>query len=178
MPEVIRQGHTRNMMKRYAVTGAVLGSALALTSLTACGSDTKSKTTSLGDVNLSASQVVLKTAEKSATVDTFGADLTVDGTVKVHGTGQFRIKPSTAFTVNLDKIGLGGTSFAGSSGTRLVFVAQPFYVENAQLVQLLGASRPGMRVPLADIGKKAGLNVGDLVKRPERASPADLAKIM
>jgi len=166
------------MMKRYAVTGAVLGSALALTSLTACGSDTSPKTTSLGDINLSASQVLLKTAEKSAAVDTFGADLTVDGTVKVHGTGQFRIKPNTAFTVNLDKIGLGGTSFAGTGGTHLVFVDQNFYVQNSQLGQLLGASKPWIKVSLADIGQKAGFNVGDIVKQAEQANPADLAKIM
>lgn len=166
------------MMKRYAVTGAVLGSALALTSLTACGSDTKSKTTSLGDINLSASQVVLKTAEKSAAVDTFGADLTVDGTVKVHGTGKFRIKPNTAFTVNLDQIGVGGTSFAGTGGTHLVYVDQNFYVQNSKLGQLLGASKPWMKVSLADIGQKSGVNVGDIVKQAEQANPADLTKIM
>ena len=166
------------MMKRYAVTGAVLGSALALTSLTACGSDTKTKTTSLGDINLSASQVLLKTAEKSAAVDTFGADLTVDGTIKVHGTGQFRIKPNTAFTVNLDKIGLGGTSFAGTGGTHLVFVDQNFYV------QRFPARTAPRREQAVDEGlarrhrAEFGVNVGDIVKQAEQANPADLAKIM
>jgi len=166
------------MMKRYAVTGAVLGTALALTSLTACGSDAKPQTASLGDVNLSANQVLLKSAAKTAAVDTFAADLTVNGKINVHGSGQFQIRPKTAFNVNLDKLDLGGLSVAGTTGTHVVFVDQNVYVQNSQLGQLVGVNKPWIKVSLAEVGQKTGFNVGDILSQAEQANPADLSKIM
>ncbi|WP_157963590.1 LppX_LprAFG lipoprotein [Actinocorallia populi] len=163
------------MMK--IASGAVAGTVLLL-SLTACDdSGTTSSSEPGTTVNLSAAQVLDRSADRTAKVETFTADVTVDGAAAVKATGQFRAKPSPAFSVNVEQLSFGGMS-VGTGGTRVVLLDKTVYVQNAQLSQFLGAGKPWMKITLGEAASAAGFNADELLGQFQQADPGALAKIM
>ncbi len=162
------------MMK--LASGAVAGT-LLLFSLTACESDETASGAPGDTVNLSASQVLDRSASRAAGVETFTADLTVEGSGSVKGSGQFRLKPSPAFSVTLDQLSFGGVA-VGTGGTRVVLLDQTVYVQNAQLSQFLGTGKPWMKITLGQAANAAGFNADDLLKQFQQADPGALTKIV
>lgn len=162
------------MMK--IASGAAAGTLLLL-SLTACGGETTTSSGPDNTVNLSASQVLDRTATRSAEAETFTADLTVDGSGSVRGTGSFRMKPSPAFSVNLEQLSFGGMT-VGTGGTRVVLLDETVYVQNPQLSQFLNVGKPWMKITLGQAADAAGFNPQDLLKQVDQADPAKLTKIL
>jgi len=162
-------------MKKIAV-GAVAGTVLLL-SLTACDGESTTSGAPGDTANLSASQVLDRSASRSAEVETFKADLTVDGSGSVKGSGAFRMKPSPAFSVNLEQLSFGGVT-VGASGTRVVLLDGTVYVQNPQLSQFLGSGKPWMRITLGDAANAVGFNPNDLLKQVDQADPAKLSGVL
>ncbi|MEO3785842.1 LppX_LprAFG lipoprotein [Actinocorallia sp. B10E7] len=163
------------MMK--IASGAVAGTVLLL-SLTACeGETTASGNGPDNTVNLSASQVLDRTATRSAEVETFTADLTVDGSGSVRGSGAFRMKPSPAFSVNLEQLSFGGVT-VGTGGTRVVLLDETVYVQNSQLSQFLNSGKPWMKITLGEAANAVGFNPNDLLKQVDQADPGKLSRIL
>jgi len=162
-------------MKKIA-TGAVAGTVLLL-SLTACDGETTASSAPGDVVNLSASQVLDRSATRSAEVESFNADLTVDGSGSVKGTGSFRMKPSPAFSVNLEQLSFGGMT-VGTGGTRVVPLDETVYVQNAQLSQFLGSGKPWMKITLGQAASAVGFDPQDLLKQVDQADPGKLTRII
>jgi hypothetical protein len=164
------------MSRRFAA-GAAAGTALVLT-LSGC-MDSGGASNNSG-IKLSAAQAVAKSSQKTSRTDSFKADLTVsgksaDGATQIHATGQFRIKPSLAFTAKLDQASHGGQSLPGG-GAQAVFVDNVFYVKNQQLSQLVNG-KPWLKVDVTKAAQQTGFNLDQVLNQVEKVNPAEQTKM-
>ncbi|HEV7936373.1 MAG TPA: LppX_LprAFG lipoprotein [Actinomadura sp.] len=165
-------------MSRRIAAGTAAGTALVL-SLSGCMGDSGGADTG-GGIKLTAAESVAKSSQQTGRTDSFKADLTVDGTsggsaTKAHITGRFRIRPTLAFTADLDQASHGGRSLPGG-GAQAVFADNVLYVRAQQLSQLTGG-KPWMRLDPKKAGEGAGLNVNDLVGQVQKVNPAEQTKM-
>ncbi|MCW2903954.1 MAG: hypothetical protein JWO67_6219 [Streptosporangiaceae bacterium] len=164
------------MSRRFAA-GAAAGTALVL-SLSGCMGD--SGGTNTNGIKLTAAQVVAKSSEQTGKTDSFKADLTVAGTsggsaMNAHVNGQFRIRPSLAFTAKLDQASHGGQSLPGGAA-QAIFTDNVLYVRAQQLSQFTGG-KPWMKIDTSQAGQQSGLNVKNLVGQVEKVNPAEQTKM-
>lgn len=164
-------------MSRRIVAGTAAGAALVL-SLSGCMGETGGANAG-GGMKLTAAEGVAKSSQQTSKTDTFTADLTVDGAsggsaTKAHITGRFRIRPTLAFTADLDRASHGGWSLPG--GAQGVFTDNVLYVRAQQLSQLTGG-KPWTRFDPQKAADGAGLNVNDLVNQVQKVNPAEQTKM-
>jgi hypothetical protein len=168
------------MSRRFAA-GTAVGAALVL-SLTGClGESGGGSAGSDGGVQLSAAQVLEKASQKTSNVDTYKADITMDvstpqGAMNMHSTAQFRLKPTAAFTMNVDKMTLGGQSMP-FGGMQMIYLDKVIYMKNAQLSQATGG-KPWLKMDLTNPARQAGLDLDTLLNQSQQTNPAEQTKML
>jgi hypothetical protein len=166
---------------RKAVAGAAVGSTLVL-ALAACGSTGKSADSGPGGVKLTASEVLLKTSQKSASVNSFSADVTLgaNGQGKsgsTHFTAQVREKPDVALTGTVDKANFAGVSL--TSSVPVVLLDNVIYVkvpsQLSQFAQFVG-NKPWVKIDLAKAGNSSGDATSAIQDGAQLIDPGNLTK--
>lgn len=162
------------MSRRFAA-GAAVGLAFALC-LTGCRGEPQ-EPADRGGVKLTAAQALAETSRKTGQADSFSADLTVNGSSRegagrIHTTGRFRIRPSLAFTINIDQISLAGRPLPGAGGQG-IFVDNVFYVKAPQMLN--GGS--WLKVDLDKVQRGDGPNLDAVLGQVQKVNPAEQAKM-
>jgi hypothetical protein len=165
-------------MSRRFVVGTAAGATLIL-SLTGCAGASGGDSAG-GGIQLTAAQVLQKASQKTSQVDTFRADLTVDagtsqGAMNMHATAQFRLKPSVAFSMNIDKARFGGQSLP-TGAIQMVYLNKIIYMKMPQLAQVSGG-KPWLKIDLAQVSKGSGLDIDSLLDQSQQANPAEQTKM-
>lgn len=170
------------MIRRFAA-GTALATGLAL-SLTGCLGDAGSKVDEAGkNIRLTAAQVLGRAAEKTGQTDTFKADMSLqmtgssEGDVSMNGTMQYRTKPDLAYSMNFAQMTVGGRSMGGME-QRLV--GRTMYMKMGMLSALGGGSdaKPWIKISLDELGKKAGMNIDELLQQSRQMDPVQNTKML
>ncbi|WP_067487325.1 hypothetical protein [Actinomadura hibisca] len=164
------------MKRRYAVAagGTAVGAALLLSGCTGDGTSGTS-----GTMKLSANEVLVKSSEKTGQADTFKAALTVtDGAEggKVRASGQFRLKPTLAFSAKLDEFSKGGQAVSGVQG-QAIFTGDVLYARVPQLAQFVAGGKPWLRIDTNQMAQRTGFDVKSLIDQVEQVNPAEQTKM-
>ncbi|GLW96336.1 LppX_LprAFG lipoprotein [Microtetraspora sp. NBRC 16547] len=128
--------------------------------------------TSLGNVRLSASEVLQQASEKAQNVTSYTADLVVDFSAPTERTGtiqgkmRFQQKPTLATDLTLDQITVDGQNVPG--GIRLILQGDTVYVKYDMLKTLVGASKPWIKLDLRKLGASGGVNVDEILSRAQQ----------
>ncbi|MDX6738275.1 hypothetical protein [Actinocorallia sp. A-T 12471] len=155
------------------VAGAAVGTSLVL-ALSACSGATSDS--ALPAQNVSAVQALDQVAIEAEKVETFTAELTMDGAGKAHATGSFRLKPTPAFSVAMDSFSVAGIDVP-AAGTQVVLLDETIYVRNQQLSQFVGGGKPWLKISVGEAAGAAGFDANALVHQFQQADPGHLAKI-
>ncbi|HEX6472498.1 MAG TPA: hypothetical protein VF069_25635 [Streptosporangiaceae bacterium] len=166
------------MSRRFAA-GTAVGATLVL-SLTGCFGDSGSGSAG-GGMQLTAAQVLEKASQKTDQVDTFKADFTMNigsqqGAMNMHAIGQFRLRPSVAFTMNVDKMSMGGQSMPVGA-IQVVFVDKVIYMKSPQLSQATGG-KPWLKLDLGKQAQQSGFSLDALMNQSEQVNPAEQTKML
>jgi hypothetical protein len=166
------------MSRRFAA-GTAVGAAVVL-SLTGCLGESGGGSAG-GGVQLTAAQVLEKASQKTSQFDTFKTDMTVDastpqGAVNTHLTGQFRLKPSLAFTMNIDNMSAGGRSLP-TGGIQMVYLDKAIYVKVPPQLSQRSGGKPWGKIDLAQMGQQSGFNLDSLLSQSQQANPAEQTKM-
>lgn len=168
------------MSRRFAA-GTAVGATLVL-SLTGCLGDSDSGGGSAGGgVQLSAAQVLEKASQKTDQVDTYKADFTMNvgtqqGAMNMHALGQFRLRPSLAFTMNVDKMSMGGQSMP-IGAIQVIYLDKVIYMKSAQLSQATGG-KPWIKMDLGKQAQQSGFNLDALMNQSQQVNPAEQTKML
>ncbi|MEU4227369.1 LppX_LprAFG lipoprotein [Nonomuraea sp. NPDC026600] len=139
------------LKRRISLATAAAGAALVAVAVAGCGTNAQPI-----QVNLAASEVLTQAAQKTAEVTSYTVDAVVDvthpqeGNGKVQGRMLYQSKPQLAVDLTLDTIDMGGKGLPG--GARAVLQGDAVYVKVEALKQLVGATKPWIKVPLTDVG--------------------------
>jgi hypothetical protein len=169
------------MSRRFAA-GTAVGATLVLT-LTGCFGDSGSGSTGGGggDVQLTAAQVLEKASQKTGQVDTYKADFTMNvgtqqGAMNMHALGQFRLRPSLAFTMNVDKMSMGGQSMPVGA-IQVVYLDKAIYMKSAQLSQATNG-KPWLKMDLGKEAQQSGFSLDALMNQSQQVNPAEQTKML
>ncbi|MEU8358018.1 DUF1396 domain-containing protein [Nonomuraea sp. NPDC048882] len=138
------------MLKR-TISMTAAGAALVVAAVAGCGSNAQPI-----QVNLAASEVLAQAAQKTSEVTSYTVDAVVnvshgqEGDGKVQGRMLYQSKPELAADLTLDTIDMGGRSVPG--GVRAVLQGDTVYVKVEALKELLGATKPWIKVSLSEMG--------------------------
>ncbi|MCF6476051.1 LppX_LprAFG lipoprotein [Nonomuraea sp. MG754425] len=111
---------------------------------------------------MAASEVLAQAAQKTAEVTSYTVDAVVnlshpqERAGKVQGRMLYQSKPQLAADVTLDTVDVGGRGLPG--GVRVVLRDDTVYVKVEALKQLLGATKPWIKVPLSEMGESGEVN--------------------
>ncbi|WP_246366259.1 LppX_LprAFG lipoprotein [Nonomuraea rhodomycinica] len=139
------------LKRRISLATAAAGAALVAVTLTGCGSNTQPI-----QVNLAASEVLAQAAQKTAEVTSYTVDAVVnvtgsqDDSGKVQGRMLYQSKPQLAVDLTLDTVDMGQRALPG--GVRAVLQGDTVYVKVEALKELVGATKPWIKVSLSDMG--------------------------
>jgi hypothetical protein len=142
-----------DLMRRITLALAAM-STVAVVTVAGCASQGAQP---LGNVKLSAAEAVQQSAQKAEEVTSYTVDAVAgftdpqQGTGKVQGRMVYQSKPELAADLTLDTIDFGGQSVPG--GARAVLQGDTVYVKVEALNKLLGATKPWIKVSLADLDK-------------------------
>ncbi|HZB29478.1 MAG TPA: LppX_LprAFG lipoprotein [Streptosporangiaceae bacterium] len=166
------------MSRRFAA-GTAVGATLVL-SLTGCLGDSGGGSAG-GGVQLSAAQVLEKASQKTGQVDTYKADFTMNigtqqGAMNMHALGQFRLKPSLAFTMNVDKMSMGGQSMP-IGAIQVVYLDKVVYMKSAQLSQATNG-KPWIKMDIGREAQQSGFNLDALMNQSQQINPAEQTKML
>jgi outer membrane lipoprotein-sorting protein len=166
------------MSRRFAA-GTAVGATLVL-SLTGCLGDSGGGSAG-GGVQLTAAQVLEKASQKTGQVDTYKADFTMNvgtqqGAMNMHALGQFRLKPTLAFTMNVDKMSMGGQSMPVGA-IQVVYVDKVVYMKSPQLSQATGG-KPWLKLDLGRQAQQSGFNLDALMNQSQQVNPAEQTKML
>ncbi len=167
------------MSRRFAA-GTAVGATLVL-SLTGCLGDSGSGSAGGGGAQLTAAQVLEKASQKTGQVDTYKADFTMNvgtqqGAMNMHALGQFRLRPSLAFTMNVDKMSMGGQSMP-IGAIQVVYLDKVIYMKSAQLSQATGG-KPWIKMDLGKEAQQSGFNLDALMNQSQQINPAEQTKML
>jgi outer membrane lipoprotein-sorting protein len=167
------------MSRRFAA-GTAVGATLVL-SLTGCLGDSGGGSAGGGGLQLTAAQVLEKASQKTGQVDTYKADFTMNvgtqqGALNMHALGQFRLKPSLAFRMNVDKMGMGGQSMP-IGAIQVVYLDKVIYMKSAQLSQATGG-KPWLKLDVGRQAQQSGLNLDALMNQSQQVNPAEQTKML
>jgi hypothetical protein len=166
-------------MSRRLAVGTAAGTTLVL-SLTGCLGNAGSGSAG-GGVQLTAAQVLEKASQKTGQVDTFKADFTMNvgsaqGSMNMHAIGQFRLRPSVAFTMNIDKMSMGSQSVP-MSAMQVVYLDKVIYMKSPQLSQATGG-KPWLKLDVGKAAQQSGVNLDALMNQTQRVNPAEQTKML
>ncbi|TDB84275.1 hypothetical protein E1264_25305 [Actinomadura sp. KC216] len=170
------------MIRRFAASAA-LATGLVL-SMTGCLGDAGNKVDEAGkNLKLSAAQVLGKAAEKTGSVDSFKADLSMqmtggsEGDVNATGQMQYRTKPDVAYSMSFDQMSVGSQSMGGME---YVLVDRTMYMKIPMLSQLGGgsAAKPWLKISLDELGRKSGMNIEQLLQQSQQMDPVQNTKML
>ncbi|WP_240506840.1 LppX_LprAFG lipoprotein [Thermoactinospora rubra] len=145
------------MLKRRITLAAAATGAAALFAVAGCGSASQPL-----QVNLAAAEVLEQAAQKTQSVTSYTVDAVVNvthpqqGSGKVQGRMLYQNQPQLAVDVTLDTVSFGGRNVPGE--VRAVLQGDVLYVKVEALKQMLGATKPWIRVDLAQAGSAAEVN--------------------
>lgn len=157
------------LKRRISLAAAAAG--IAMFAVAGCGS-----TAQPIQVNLAAAEVLQQAAQKTEAVTSYTVDAVVDvthpqeGNGKVQGRMLYQSQPQLAVDVTLDKVDFGGQSLPG--GARAVLQGDTVYIKVEALKQLMGATKPWIKVPLSEVGPAA-----EVQKYIDRVRQFDLATV-
>lgn len=176
------------MIRRFAAgTAVATGLALSLTGCLGSGDDKAGGNGGGGGaIQLTAAQVLDKAAQKTSSTDSFKADMsmqatTAQGAMNMSGTMQYRVKPDLAFSMNFSNMSMGGKSLGGM---QQILVDKTMYMKMPMLQQLsqMGGSKaqlkPWLKISLAELGQKAGLNFDQLMEQSRQMDPVQNTKML
>jgi len=175
------------MIRRFAAgTAVATGLALSLTGCLGSGNDKAGGGSGGGAIQLTAAQVLDKAAQKTGATDSFKADMsmqasTSEGNMNMSGTMQYRTKPDLAFSMNFANMSMGGKSMGGM---QQILVGKTMYMKMPMLQQLsqMGGNKtqmkPWIKISLAEIGQKAGLNLDQLMEQSRQMDPVQNTKML
>ncbi|GAA3645619.1 hypothetical protein GCM10022224_005430 [Nonomuraea antimicrobica] len=138
------------MLKR-TISMTAAGAALVVAAVAGCGSNAQPI-----QINLAASEVLTQAAQKTADVTSYTVDAVVnvthpqEGDGKVQGRMLYQSKPELAADLTLDTVDMAGRNLPG--GARAVLQGDTVYVKVEALNQVLGATKPWIKVPLSEAG--------------------------
>ncbi|MEV4112363.1 LppX_LprAFG lipoprotein [Nonomuraea sp. NPDC049695] len=144
------------MLKR-TISLTAASAALVVAAVAGCGSNAQPI-----QVNLAASEVLAQAAQKTAEVTSYTVDAVVnvtqpqEGNGKVQGRMLYQSKPQLAVDLTLDTVDMGGKSLPG--GVHAVLQGDTVYVKVEALKDLLGATKPWIKVPLSEMGDSGQVN--------------------
>jgi hypothetical protein len=144
------------MLKRR-ISLAAVGAAFVVAAVAGCGSNAQPL-----QVNLAASEVLAQAAQKTAEVTSYTVDAVVNATHPQEGNGRvqgsmvYQSKPALAVDLTLDTIDMGGRSLPG--GVRAVLQGDTVYVKVEALKDLLGSTKPWIKIPLSEMGDSSEVN--------------------
>jgi hypothetical protein len=145
------------LKRRISLATAAAGAALVVASVAGCGTNAQPI-----QVNLAASQVLAQAAQKTSEVTSYTVDAVAnvthpqEGSGKVQGRMLYQSKPQLAVDLTLDTVDFGGRSLPG--GVRAILQGDAVYVKVAALKDLVGATKPWIKVSLADVGDQTQVN--------------------
>ncbi|MEU7749763.1 LppX_LprAFG lipoprotein [Nonomuraea sp. NPDC049158] len=139
------------LKRRISLATAAAGAALVAVAVAGCGT-----TAQPIQVKLAASEVLTQAAQKTAEVTSYTVDAVVnvkqaqEGSGKVQGRMLYQSKPQLAVDLTLDTLDMGGKGLPG--GARAVLQGDAVYVKVEALKELVGATKPWIKVPLTNVG--------------------------
>ncbi|WP_240197572.1 LppX_LprAFG lipoprotein [Nonomuraea lactucae] len=137
------------LKRRISLATAAAGAALVAVAVAGCGTNAQPI-----QAKLAASGVLAQAAQKTAQATSYTVDGIVDlkhpqeGGGKVQGRMLYQSKPQLAVDLTLDTIDLGDRSVPG--GVRAVLQGDTLYVKVDALKNLVGATKPWIKVSLTD----------------------------
>ncbi|MER7505513.1 LppX_LprAFG lipoprotein [Nonomuraea pusilla] len=140
------------LKRRISLATAAAGAALVMAAVAGCGTNAQPI-----QLKLAASEVLAQAAQKTADVTSYTVDAVVrvthpqEGTGEVQGRMLYQSKPQLAVDLTLDTAQMGGRSLPG--GARALLLGDTAYVKVEALKDLLGASKPWIKVPLTEADK-------------------------
>ncbi|WP_236003139.1 LolA-like protein [Nonomuraea antri] len=159
------------LKRRITLATAAAGAALVVAAAAGCGTTAQPL-----QVNLAAAEVLTQAAQKTAEVSSYTVDIVANATHpeqgggKVQGRMLYQGKPTLAVDLTLDAIDVGDKSVPG--GVRAVLQGDVVYVKIDALRELVGASKPWIKVSLSEMGG------GDQVKQyTDQIQQFDLATV-
>ncbi|GGT32671.1 LppX_LprAFG lipoprotein [Nonomuraea spiralis] len=145
------------LKRRNSLATAAAGAALIAAAVAGCGTNAQPI-----QVNLAASEVLAQAAQKTAEVTSYTVDAVAnvthpqEGNGKVQGRMLYQSKPQLAVDLTLDTVDMGGRNLPG--GVRAILQDDTVYVKVEALKELLGATKPWIKVPLAEVGNQGQVN--------------------
>ncbi|WP_026414282.1 DUF6612 family protein [Actinomadura oligospora] len=174
-------------MKRRVVAGSAVSAGLVL-SLTGClgdsGGDKGTGASGGGKgVVLAAADMVRKSSEKTAKVETVKAEVQTEVTVPsvgkpvtMHMRMASKMRPEPAFRMTIDSMSMGGRSMAGQGGMEMIMVGRTMYMKSAAFAQL-SHGKPWLKLSSSDMGAAAGQSFDQLIEQQKQADPADQTRM-
>ncbi|MEV4562310.1 LppX_LprAFG lipoprotein [Nonomuraea sp. NPDC049419] len=163
------------MLKR-TISMTAAGAALVVAAVAGCGSNAQPI-----QVNLAASEVLTQAAQKTAEVTSYTVDAVVnlthpqEGSGKVQGRMLYQSKPQLAADLTLDTVDMGQRSVPG--GVRAVLQGDTVYVKVEALKELLGATKPWIKVSLKDAGGGSG-EVNEVLTQVQQFDLGNMTKLI
>ncbi|MET8869206.1 LppX_LprAFG lipoprotein [Nonomuraea sp. NPDC004580] len=163
------------MLKR-TISMTAAGAALVVAAVAGCGSNAQPI-----QVNLAASEVLTQAAQKTAEVTSYTVDAVVnlthpqEGSGKVQGRMLYQSKPQLAADLTLDTVDMGQRSVPG--GVRAVLQGDTVYVKVEALKELLGATKPWIKVSLKDADGGSG-EVNEVLTQVQQFDLGNMTKLI
>ncbi|OLT25441.1 hypothetical protein BJF79_12760 [Actinomadura sp. CNU-125] len=165
-----------NRRLTVAAGGTAMGAVLLLSG---CGGDGSGGTAA--NVNLSANEVLLASAEQTSKADTFQADLTVttegSDNGKIRANGQFQLRPTLKFSAQLDEASLGGAAIPGVKG-RAIYTGDVLYAKVPQLARFVADGKPWVKIDVNQVAQASGFDVRQLIDQVRKVNPAEQTKML
>lgn len=161
--------------RRFSLAIAATAAALAATAVAGCGTNAQPI-----QVNLAASEVLAQAAQKTTEVSSYTVDAVVDvshpqeGEGKVQGRMVYQSQPQLSLDLTVDTAGVGGRELPG--GARVILQGDTAYVKVETLNKVLGATKPWIKVPLAEAGDRA--QVDQMLGQVQQFDLANVTKMI
>ncbi|MER6943637.1 LppX_LprAFG lipoprotein [Nonomuraea sp. NPDC000554] len=158
------------LKRRYSLATAAAGAALVAVAVAGCGTNAQPI-----QVKLAASEVLAQAAQKTQDVTSYTVDAVAnvthpqEGNGKVQGRMLYQRQP-LAVDLTLDTVDMGGRGLPG--GVRAVLQGDTVYVKVEALKEMLGATKPWIKVPLTDVGAP-----GEVKQSLDQIQQFDLANV-
>jgi outer membrane lipoprotein-sorting protein len=150
-----------------------------LVAVAGCGAQ---GTTSLGNVKLAAAEAVQQSVQKVGEVTSYSADMVLDatggdkGTSKIQGSFLYQSMPQLATDIRLDTITYGGQNVPG--GARAILSNDTVYVKSELLNKFTGATKPWIKVSLADVDAKEQAGIQGFMTQIQQFDLAGTVKLL
>ncbi|MBP2704888.1 LppX_LprAFG lipoprotein [Microbispora sp. RL4-1S] len=147
----------------------VAAGAVATLTVAGCGAAT---TATLDNAKLSASEVLLQTAQKADDVTSYSADVVVnfsgaqEGAGSVQGSMLYQKTPQIATDITLNQVSFRGQNLPGA--VRAIVRGDVAYVKVDALKNLVGATKPWIKLDLRQLGDRAGVNVDQYLAQAQQ----------